>query len=206
MDRQGYWEQIYATKSLVEVSWYRPHLEDSLAWIDEVAPQKDAVIIDIGGGTSTLVDDLYARGYRNLSLLEISPMAIAATKARLGASATQIGWIEGDVTNVELPEARFDVWHDRAVFHFLTQDEDRLSYRRQLLRSLKPGGSVILATFSSNGPERCSGLPVRRYSPQLIAQQFEPVLVLEKSLTVAHKTPGGGIQEFTYCRLLHTGA
>lgn len=201
MERHEHWERVYATKSPLEVSWYEPHLEDSLAWIRGAAPEKSAAILDVGGGASTLVDDLWAEGYRALSVLDISQRALAHAQERLGERASKIRWIAGDITRVELPEAAFDVWHDRAVLHFLTAAEDRALYRRQLARALKPGGRVILAAFSKQGPEKCSGLTVCRYDARLMEQEFGPDFRLMKSAAVQHATPGGGRQEFLYCRL-----
>jgi ubiquinone/menaquinone biosynthesis C-methylase UbiE len=201
MDRNRHWEQVYETKSPERVSWYEPHLETSLAWIEEAAPARSANIIDVGGGTSTLADDLYANGFRSLTVLDISARAIAQSQARLGATATDIHWIVGDVTLAELPGAAFDVWHDRAVFHFLTDAADRTAYRKQVARALRPSGQIIVATFSPNGPERCSGLAVERYDAQSLLQEFGPEYRIVKAASVPHRTPSGGIQEFLYCRM-----
>ncbi len=205
MDQKAHWEHVYATKSPLEVSWYAPHLEYSLAWIRAAAPNHDASILDVGGGASTLVDDLYTSGYRALNVLEISSKAIALAKERLGATAGEIEWIEGDVIDMALPEAKFDVWHDRAVFHFLTDPVDRMRYREQLKRALRPGGYVVLAAFSTRGPVRCSGLKVQQYDVSLVKQELGSAFRLEKSATVEHRTPSGGRQEFLYCLLERIG-
>lgn len=201
MDRTAHWERVYETKRLDEVSWYDLHLATSLEWIREAAPERESAVIDVGGGASTLAEDLYAEGYRSLTVLDVSERAIAHVRTRMGKAADAIRWIAGDVTQVELPTAAFDVWHDRAVFHFLMEAEDREAYRRQLLKALRPGGEVILATFSLNGPERCSGLPVCRYDASALAAEFGRQFRVVKSATVQHHTPTGGTQEFLYCRM-----
>jgi 2-polyprenyl-3-methyl-5-hydroxy-6-metoxy-1,4-benzoquinol methylase len=201
MNRNPHWEHVYETKSSEEVSWYEPHLATSLEWILEAAPSHASPIIDVGGGASTLVDDLYANGFHSLTVMDISRTAIARSQARLGTTAEEIRWIVGDVTSIELPNAAFDIWHDRAVFHFLTELEERSFYRKQLAMALKPSGQVILATFSMNAPRSCSGLAVNRYDAHSIQEEFGPEYRLVKSATIPHRTPGGSIQEFLYCRM-----
>jgi SAM-dependent methyltransferase len=201
MDRNRHWEHVYQTKSPEEMSWYQPHLATSLEWILEAAPNRSASILDVGGGASTLVDDLYANGFCSLSVMDISRTAIAHSQTRLGTTAAEINWIVGDVTTAELPDAAFDIWHDRAVFHFLTERADRLSYRKQVATALKPSGEIILATFGVNGPQRCSGLTVNRYDAPSLLEEFGPEFKLVKSTTIQHQTPTGSIQEFLYCRM-----
>lgn len=150
MDPKAHWEKVYRTKQPTEVSWYRPHLDVSLQLIEESASNRDAQIIDVGGGESTLVDDLLARGYHNLSVLDVSSTALAVAKERLGDKAYNIDWLRGEVTTLVFAQHQYDVWHDRAVFHFLTYPKDRAAYVRQVARAVKPGGHVIVATF---GPE-----------------------------------------------------
>ena len=158
MDARSHWEQVHATKDPEKVSWFRPHLERSLELIERAAPDRLASILDVGAGQSTLVDDLLGRGYRNITVLEISQTALDASKERVGQSGSAIRWICGDVTETVLPEASFDLWHDRAVFHFLTEAGQRRAYVERVERALKPGGSLIVRTFGPSGPERCSGL------------------------------------------------
>lgn len=199
MDR--HWENVYSGGAAEEMSWYAPHLAISLAWILEAAPGRSSSIIDVGGGTSTLVDDLYDKGFRSLTVLDISPTAIGRSQERLGGVAREIHWATGDVTRCSLPHGAFDIWHDRAAFHFLTGREERDSYVKQAASALKPSGQVIIATFSINGPQSCCGLPVNRYDASSIQEQFGPGFRLVKSATVTHQTPAGGSQEFLYCRM-----
>ncbi len=168
MKTQAHWENVYQTKAPEAVSWYAPHLDTSLQLIERAASDRQAAIIDVGGGESTLVDDLVARGYRNLRVLDISPTAIEVARRRLGESGRHIHWQCADVTTAALPAAHFDVWHDRAVFHFLTRPGQRRAYIRQVLHSLKPGGHLIVSTFGPGGPEKCSGLEVVRYGAEAL--------------------------------------
>jgi 2-polyprenyl-3-methyl-5-hydroxy-6-metoxy-1,4-benzoquinol methylase len=157
VDARSHWENVYSSKAPDAVSWYRPHLETSLALIENVTGP-GVSIIDVGGGESTLVDDLLARQYRNISVLDVSPTAIEVTKQRLGSAAQSVHWIVGDITTVELPPNSYDVWHDRAVFHFLRTNVERLAYVGQVVKSVKPGGHVLVSTFGPEGPTKCSGL------------------------------------------------
>lgn len=202
MNRQSHWEEIYRTKSPMQTSWYAPHLQTSLDWICEAVPDRTASIIDVGGGESTLVDDLLSAGYRDVTVLDVAAAAVEKARARLGADGSGVRWIAGDVTEIALPGSRFALWHDRAVFHFLTAPEQRTAYVRQLTASLKEGGHVILATFGPEGPQKCSGLPVRRYSADLLSKELGPRFHLEKSAIIDHQTPFGTMQQFLYCRFL----
>jgi 2-polyprenyl-3-methyl-5-hydroxy-6-metoxy-1,4-benzoquinol methylase len=199
MDVETHWETIYKTKPADAVSWYRPHLEVSLGLIDRAAASSAAAIIDVGGGESTLVDDLVRRGFCNVTVLDISATALEATQQRLGQSAEQVRWISADVTQVSLPRHSFDVWHDRAVFHFLTADEDRAAYVRNVLNAMRPGGFVIVSTFGPEGPTRCSGLEVRRYDSEALHRQFGVGFRLVESSKELHHTPWGAAQQFLYC-------
>ncbi len=199
MDVQSHWEHIYQTKKPSQVSWYRAHLEKSLELIVLAAGSRDASIIDVGGGESTLVDDLLDRGYRRFSVLDISQTAIDVTRKRLGDCADQVTWLAGDVTSMELPKHRYDVWHDRAVFHFLTNPADRTAYVRQVGEAVKPGGHVIVATFGPEGPLKCSGLDVVRYDAETLHDQFGAQFQLVKHLSELHQTPFGTNQQFLYC-------
>lgn len=199
MTDKTHWEKVYKSRAMDEVSWYQPHLDVSLALIDAAAPDRGGAIIDVGGGEATLVDDLVARGYRDVSVLDISPAAIEVARSRLGASAASVTWITGDITDVELEAGRYDVWHDRAVFHFLTRAEDRAAYVRQVGRAVRPGGHVIVATFGPEGPEKCSGLDVVRYEAGALHGEFGPGFRLLDSVTEVHETPWGTPQQFLYC-------
>jgi 2-polyprenyl-3-methyl-5-hydroxy-6-metoxy-1,4-benzoquinol methylase len=166
MDTKTHWEKVYATKAPESVSWYRPHLETSLALIGHAATGFSASIIDVGGGESTLVDDLLARGYENITVLDVSQTAIDVTKNRLGLAAKQVHWLVADVTDAQLERGDYDVWHDRAVFHFLTTIEQRVAYVRNVAHAVKPSGHVIVSTFGPEGPTKCSGLDVFRYDAE----------------------------------------
>jgi len=199
MDKQTHWEQVYRSKTPDAVSWYRPHLEKSLVLIRRSASDLSAAIIDVGGGESTLVDDLLADGYRDVTVLDISPTAIETAGKRLGSNADHVIWLAADITEVDLPEHRYDVWHDRAVFHFLTEPGQRAAYVRQVARSVKPGGHVIVATFGPEGPQKCSGLDVVRYDADALHDEFGVDFQLVESMTELHETPFGTTQQFVYC-------
>ena len=199
MDPKAHWEEVYRTRQPNEVSWYRPHLDVSLQLIEEAAPDHDAQIIDVGGGESTLVDDLLVRRYHNLSILDVSVTALDVAKQRLGASADTVKWLSGDVTTTAFTRQQYDVWHDRAVFHFLTESKERAAYVRQVAHAVKPGGHVIVATFGPEGPTQCSGLDVVRYDETALHDEFGPSFQLIKHHTELHQTPAGAIQQFTYC-------
>ncbi len=198
MNREDHWERIYGAKQATQVSWYAPHLGRSIAMIRAVADTA-ADIIDVGGGASTLVDDLLALGYTKVSVLDVSSTALAVSEKRLGARAGRVKWIAGDVTRVHLPTETYDLWHDRAVFHFLASPADRRAYADLAATSLKPGGHVILATFSLAGPTHCSGLDVVRYSAESLSQELGPAFALQQETHESHRTPSGSEQEFIYC-------
>lgn len=193
-----HWDQVYRSKSFDAVSWYAPHLETSLQLIQSVASPASA-IIDVGGGESTLVDDLLARGHQDLTVLDISQAAIDFARQRLGAQSSRVHWWVADITEVQLPERRYDVWHDRAVFHFLTRPEQRAAYVRQVARSMRVGGHVIVATFGPQGPLKCSGLDVVRYDADSLHQQFGRQFQMLGSQVQTHHTPMGTEQQFLYC-------
>lgn len=199
MDARQHWERLYRTKQPTEVSWYAPHLDVSLRIIEEAAPEWGSRIIDVGGGEATLVDDLLDRGYRYLSVLDVSAAALGVAKARLGERAGAVDWLFGDVTTYQFARHQYDVWHDRAVFHFLTDPNDRAAYVRQVTHAVKPGGHVIVATFGPEGPTKCSGLDVVRYDPDALHDQFGANFRLLRHLTEIHQTPAGAAQQFTYC-------
>jgi 2-polyprenyl-3-methyl-5-hydroxy-6-metoxy-1,4-benzoquinol methylase len=199
VDPKVHWEKVYRTKQPNEVSWYRPHLDVSLQLIEDASPNRDAQIIDVGGGESTLVDDLLARGYHNISVLDVSSTALAVARERLDDKANKVDWLCGDVTTFVFARHQYDVWHDRAVFHFLTYPKDRVAYVRQVARAVKPRGHVIVATFGPEGPTKCSGLDVVRYGADALHDEFGSEFQLVKHLTEFHQTPAGSIQQFTYC-------
>lgn len=199
MQTKDHWESVYSTKPIHGVSWFQEHAAISLRLIRETGVLGSAPIIDVGGGASTLVDDLLFHGYSALTVLDLSGMALAAAKARLGSDATQVQWIESDITSVQLPTHAYEVWHDRAVFHFLTSRAEREAYLEAVLRSVKPGGHVIVATFAEDGPTQCSGLPVMRYSEADLRAEFGASLVLIHYEKEQHPTPMGTVQNFIYC-------
>jgi SAM-dependent methyltransferase len=199
MDTREHWERVYETKAPDQVSWFRPHLETSLQLIERAAGAVSASIIDVGGGASTLVDDLIARGYRNITVLDVSQTAIDVTRARLGPASQNVRWLTADITKADLPDHAFDVWHDRAVFHFLTAHEERLAYVRQVASAVKPGGHVIISTFGTEGPNRCSGLDVLRYDARSLHGEFGARFRLISSSEELHHTPFGTTQQFLYC-------
>ena len=199
MDTQTHWDKIYTEKAPDQVSWYRPHLETSLALIEQAAAGVSASIIDIGAGESTLVDDLLARGYADLTVLDISQTAIAASKKRLGDAAERVRWLVADITQAELEPSAYDVWHDRAVFHFLTAAADRRAYVRQVVRTVRRGGHIIVSAFGPEGPTRCSGLDVVRYDAESLHREFGAGFRLISSSRELHETPFGSTQQFLYC-------
>lgn len=198
MNREEHWERVYGAKQATQVSWYAPHLERSIKMIRAVA-RPSAEIIDVGGGASTLVDDLLTLGHTNVSVLDVSSTALAAAKARLGTRAAMVKWIVGDVTSVDLPNDGYDVWHDRALFHFLTEPADRSKYVKLATSSLKVGAHVILAAFSLEGPTRCSGLDVVGYSAATMNRELGPAFALKQETHESHRTPSGAEQKFIYC-------
>jgi len=199
MQSKQHWEKVYTSKAPDAVSWFQPHAQLSLELIKGTGAGLDAGIIDVGGGASTLVDDLLAEGYADLTVLDLSHAALEAARRRLGAQQSKVHWIEADVTNANLPDKRYDIWHDRAVFHFLTEEQEREAYVRTVFRSVKPGGHVIIATFAEDGPSQCSGLPVMRYRPDELHDEFGEAFTLLQHRKEAHHTPAGAVQQFVYC-------
>jgi SAM-dependent methyltransferase len=199
MDSQTHWERIYGTKAPDAVSWYRPHLDLSLELIRRAAPKLSVSIIDLGGGESTLVDDLIGRGYENITVLDISRIAIEATQKRLGPVSGRVHWLVADITDTQLECGAYDVWHDRAVFHFLAVPSVRVAYVRQVVNAVKPGGYVIVSTFGPEGPTKCSGLDVVRYDAERLHGEFGAHFRLLDSSMELHRTPFGTVQQFLYC-------
>lgn len=198
MDRTEHWEHVYRTKAVDSVSWYQPEATLSLALITTWAPSRDARILDVGAGASRLVDGLLERGYRHVTVLDISAAALEVSRARVGDAAKTVTWQDADVLAASLPESAQDVWHDRAVFHFLTDAADRAQYVEQVRKTVRSGGHVIVATFAADGPMRCSGLDTCRYSAEALAAEFGKAFELVDAHREEHTTPGGGVQAFTY--------
>jgi len=199
MESKDHWERVYTTKATDAVSWFQEHANKSLEIIRGIHLPKNAEIIDVGGGASVLVDELLSDGYTNITVLDLSAAALDAAKRRLGLQASQVNWIEADITTVKLPENHYDLWHDRAVFHFLNSETERAAYVKAVMKSVKPLGHVIVATFAEDGPTQCSGLPVSRYSSEELHAQFGRDFNLVNHSKEEHKTPFGTIQNFVYC-------
>jgi len=198
--RRRHWDAVYAGKREDEVSWFQASPEPSLSLIGRSVAGKTARIIDVGGGASRLVDHLLAEGFDALTVLDIAGSALAQARSRLGDAAEAVRWVEADVTRWR-PDQRYDLWHDRAVFHFLTEPADRARYTAVMHRALKPGGVAIIGTFALDGPERCSGLAVVRYAPEMLAVELGPDFELLESVHQEHRTPAGKTQSFQFSRL-----
>lgn len=199
MSVRKHWDQVYGKYRADQTSWFQARPELSLEFMQATGVVKDAQIIDAGGGASTLVDCLLDEGFTRVSVLDVSRSAIDHAKSRLGPLAHKVQWLESDLRKF-VPNQHWDVWHDRAVFHFLTDAADRTAYRAVLRRSLAPGGHVIIATFGSSGPTRCSGLDVVRYGPESLHAELGSDLELVESREHLHLTPSGAEQQFLYCR------
>ena len=197
--RQAHWENVYETKGENEVSWFQEHPTISLDLIDATGVTNAASIIDIGGGASRLIDVLLERGFAALTVLDLSATALAITQARLGSKAAKVRWVVADVTRWEGAES-YDVWHDRAAFHFLTEPGDRAAYAARVLKAVRPGGHVIIGTFAPDGPQRCSGLPVMRHDATSLGETLGRSFELIESRQHDHQTPMGGIQRFQFSR------
>ena len=195
--KKEHWQNIYETKGMQEVSWFQDVPETSLALIQKVAPEKDAAIIDVGGGDGFLVDELLKLGYTNITVLDISENAVQRAKERLGKSAEKVKWIVTDI-NEFVPEHQYEVWHDRAVFHFLTAPKDIAKYKTLVTDSIVSQGNFILATFSDEGPNKCSGLEICKYSELDLQKQFEGTFNVVDSFKENHNTPFRTIQNFTF--------
>lgn len=200
MQRKSHWEHIYDSRSPQEVSWFQIKPERSLALIHATGVARDESIIDVGGGASRLVDCLVDEGYRSLAVLDIAAAALAHARARLGARAGQVEWFEADVTAFEAPHP-FQLWHDRAVFHFLTDAADRARYVEVLDRTLVPGGHLIMAAFAPGGPTQCSGLDIVQYDGERLSAELGPGFELLESGEEMHLTPAGKEQRFGFFRL-----
>lgn len=199
MNEAKHWENIYTTKSANQVGWYAPHLEISMNWIAKLKLAPEDSIIDIGGGASTLVDDLLDLGHRNITVLDLSERAIHLTQERLGKASSSVTWLHGNITEIELPSNHFSLWHDRAVFHFLIEPKTQQKYRDAILKALKKGGYFIIGTFGPDAPAQCSGLPVQRYTFELLSKTFGKEFELKRHLSEIHITPSGIEQSYVYC-------
>lgn len=197
VDRRAHWEAIYTAKADAGLSWHQPEPTRSLRWIRDVAPEPSARIVDVGAGRSRLVDRLLDAGYRAITLVDLSETALQETRARLGARGESVVFRTADLLAIDALGV-FDLWHDRAVFHFLTAPEERARYRALLRRSLPPGGHVLLATFAPDGPTHCSGLPVCRYDAEALADELGPEFALLRAERELHATPWGALQAFTW--------
>jgi SAM-dependent methyltransferase len=196
-DPAAHWQRLYETRSADEVSWYEPVPERSFELIRATGIPLEAPILDVGGGASLLVDHLLAAGYDDVSVLDLSPAALERARVRLGPVSGRVTWIVADITSF-VPERRYVLWHDRGLFHFLLRPDEQRRYLAALRKGLAPHGHVVLATFGPEGPERCSGLPVQRYSVAALEPLLGPGYQLRRSLIAPHRTPGGQSQEFLY--------
>jgi 2-polyprenyl-3-methyl-5-hydroxy-6-metoxy-1,4-benzoquinol methylase len=199
MDAKAHWARIYGTLAPTELSWYQEHPRLSLALIQRTGTSTAAQIIDVGGGSSRLVDALLAEGYQHVTVLDIAGSALELARQPLGSRAAAVTWIEADITTVDLPRHGYDVWHDRAVFHFLLQPEERRRYVETRRHAVRRDGYVIMATFALEGPTRCSGLNLVRYSPASLADEFGDEFELVQWMRELHRTPRGVDQAFLYC-------
>jgi SAM-dependent methyltransferase len=197
MDRKAHWERVYATKQPTDVSWYQAEPTRSLELLRELGAGPETAVVDVGGGDSTLVDAVVAAGLGRVTVLDVSGAALARARARLGPRAGEVTWVEADVTRAELPPRAFDVWHDRAVFHFLTEPDDRARYAAVAASALRPGGALLVATFAPDGPTRCSGLEVVRYGADSLARELGDAFALARDFADVHHTPAGAEQRFT---------
>lgn len=201
MDSSAYWEGVYQRSSPMSSSWFQHEASRSLELLAGLGVGPTSNIIDVGGGDSTLVDGLVARRMGRVTVLDVSRTALLRSRTRLGSNSEAVTWVEGDVLRADLPSHSYDVWHDRALFHFLTDREDRLRYVAAATSALRPGGAVLIATFALEGPERCSGLQVVRYDPEMIASEFGDAFSLASAVRDVHRTPWGAEQQFTWAVL-----
>ena len=196
--RQAHWEKVYASKRENEVSWFQENPAPSIDLISKAGATAASSVIDIGGGASRLVDALVGSGFLDVTVLDLSDAALAAAKARLGSRAGQVQWVQADVTEWEPQGRAYDIWHDRAAFHFLTEECDRMAYVARLIKAVKPGGHAIIATFAPDGPERCTGLPVQRYDAESLRGVVGDAFELIGTLLHEHRTPWGSAQHFQF--------
>lgn len=199
MGRKEHWEGVYSSKPSDRLGWYKPRLQTSLEWITTLGLDPVAPIIDVGGGASTLIDHLLDDGHTSITVLDIAEPALDLLRKRLGDKGAAVNWLCGDITMIDLPENAFELWHDRAVFHFLTEAADRERYKANLCRALRPGGHVIIGTFAPEAPPKCSGLPVQRYDLDQLCGTLGNEFDLQRHQKEMHVTPGGVEQMYLYC-------
>lgn len=199
METRSHWESVYTTKNETEVSWFQEHSDVSLTLIEKTGIAKSGPVIDVGGGASRLVDDLLAQGFQDITVLDITAAALQVAQNRLGPRSAAVTWLEADITTADLPSQRYALWHDRVVFHFLTDKTQRERYVEQVRHSVRSGGHVIVAAFAPDGPLRCSGLEVMRYSPDTLHAAFGETFRLVEHTRETHHTPFGTEQQFLYC-------
>lgn len=199
MGNAEHWNEVYATRPADQVGWYKPHLDTSLGWIETLDLEPGAPIIDVGGGASTLVDDLLQKGHCDVTVLDLSARALELARQRLESRAGRVTWLEGDIAETNLPCEKYRLWHDRAVLHFLVEPADREQYRQALLRALQPDGYVIIGVFAPDAPPQCSGLPVQRYSVETLSAFFGSEFELLRQRHEPHFTPSGLEQSYVYC-------
>ena len=204
MNHNKHWEQTYSSNQTEALGWYTPHLQTSLSWIRELGLDANAPIIDVGGGASTLVDDLLEAGQRSITVLDISDKALSLARARLGEKAKLVKWLEGNITSLDLPAQYYELWHDRAVFHFLTARDDREKYVSVLRQTLAPGGHLIIMAFAIGGPSKCSGLDIVQYDANKLTQELGPGFELLATGYEVHITPAGNEQKFMYFHLIRS--
>lgn len=197
-DRKKHWENIYQTKELKDVSWFQPIPETSLYFFKQLNVPKTAKVIDIGGGDSFLADHLLGLGYKDILVLDISTAAIERARQRLGDQAKNVKWIVEDAVNFK-PTEKYDFWHDRAAFHFCTDEQEISTYLETAEQNINPAGLLVIGTFSEQGPKKCSGLEIKQYSELTMAEQLKPFFEKINCITVDHKTPSGTIQNFVFC-------
>ena len=194
-----HWEGVYGSRTFDQVSWYQPVPERSLRHIEDAKADRDAAIIDVGGGASTLVDHLLDAGFTDVTVLDISERALQQARHRLGAQEGAVNWVVADVRTF-LPDREFSIWHDRAVLHFLTDADDRARYVEALRRALLPGATLVLSTFGPEGPLKCSGLQICRYDVDMLTELLGPCFELQDHEFEDHETPAGAKQQFLYTR------
>ncbi|AEE49641.1 class I SAM-dependent methyltransferase [Haliscomenobacter hydrossis] len=196
--KQSHWDQVYTTKALEQSSWYQPRPSISLGFMQQLSVAKDAAIIDVGGGDSLLVDHLLDLDYQNISVLDISPKALEKAQTRLGTRAKAVKWILADAAEFD-PTEQYDFWHDRAAFHFLTTEPDIQHYVQTAAQAIKPGGFLVMGTFSEQGPKKCSGLEIKQYSEQSLTETFAAQFKKRECYTIDHLTPSKSVQNFIFC-------
>ncbi len=196
---KSHWAQVYSRTLEGRHGWYTPHLQASLCWINQIEMQLYAPIIDVGCGDSTFAEDLLQEGYRSITVLDLCGKALSTLKERLGKKQGQVTWLEEDIRSADLPKHYYELWHDRAVFHFFTDEEQQQQYREQLYNALKPGGHLILGTFAPEAPPKCSGLPVRRYTVEELENFLGDEFILQQHSKRQHVTPGGSGQMYLFC-------